>query len=192
MLYGDPALRRTWGMTLLVCCWVMVSWAQEPCTFAHGADAAAHQTPGEAADTQGVFFLRENPHCALTSFMEEIRTNPEAWQGHYHAGLAYLDLSDPKHAVTELQLADSKAPARAEIRLALGVAQEALGENEKAEMSYRAAYALDPKSPEIIRHLAAVLEREAERRSHYLLAGGGRAGSLRSRDPFVTGNSIDG
>ena len=90
-------------MTFLVCCWAMVSWSQEPCTLAHGADAAAHQTPGEAADAQGVLFLREkNTHCALASFMEEIRTDPEAWQGHYHAGLAYLDLSDAQHAVTEL------------------------------------------------------------------------------------------
>src|SRR6202167_5650352 len=163
MLYGDSAVRRRWGMTFLVCCWAMVSWSQEPCTVAHDRDATAHQTPGEAADVQGVLFLHEkNTHCALASFTEEIRSNPEAWQGHYHAGLAYLDLSDAQHAVTELQLAAGKAPGRAEIRLALGIAQEALGEDEKAELSYRAAYALDPKSPEIVRHLAAVLGKEKQ------------------------------
>jgi len=128
---------------------------------AHSADATEHQTPGEAADARGVSFLREkNTHCALASFTEEIRTNPEAWQGHYHAGLSYLDLSDAQHAVAELQLGAGQAPGRAEIWLALGIAREALGENEKAEMSYRAGYALDPKSPEIIRHLAAVLGKE--------------------------------
>ena len=131
--------------------------------MAHGTDATAHQTQGEAADARGVTFLHDkNTRCALASFTEEIRTNPEAWQGHYHAGLAYLDLSDAQHAVSELQLAAGKAPGRAEIRLALGIAQEALGENGQAEMSYRAAYGLDPKSPEIVRHLAAVLGKEKQ------------------------------
>jgi tetratricopeptide (TPR) repeat protein len=141
----------------------MVCWSQEPCPLAHDTDVTAHQTQGEAADAQGVLFLRnKNTRCALNSFTEEIRINPEAWQGHYHAGLAYLDLSNTQHAVAELQLAAGKAPARAEIRLALGIAQEALGENGQAEMSYRAAHALDPKSPEIIRHMAAVLGKEKQ------------------------------
>ena len=141
----------------------MVCWSQEPCPVARGSDATAHQTQAEAADAQGVLFLRsKNTRCALANFTEEIRTNPEAWQGHYHAGLAYLDLSDTQHAVAELQLAAGKAPTRAEVRLALGIAQEAAGENGPAEMSYRAAYALDPKSPEIVRHLAAVLGKEKQ------------------------------
>jgi tetratricopeptide (TPR) repeat protein len=132
--------------------------------LAHDTDAPAHQTQAEAADAQGVLFLRnKNPYCALASFTQEIRTNPDAWQGHYHAGLAYLDLSDAQHAVTELQLAADKTPARAEIRLALGIAQEALGENGQAERSYRTAYAIDPKSPEITRHLAAILGKEQQR-----------------------------
>src|SRR5580704_9403621 len=182
MLYGDPALQRSetfsarrrnprsavmtlrCGMTILVCWWPMVCWSQEPCTLAHDTDATAAQTQAEAADAQGVLFLRnKNTHCALASFTQEIRTNPEAWQGHYHAGLAYLDLSDAQHAVKELQLAVGKAPARAEIRLALGIAQEALGETGQAETSYRTAYAMDPKSSEITRHLAAVLGKEQQR-----------------------------
>ena len=181
----DPALRRSeifsasqhnlhsaahrsimslrWGMTLLVCCWSMVCWSQGPCTLGRDTDATAHQTQGEAADAQGILFLRnKNTHCALESFTQEIRTSPEAWQGHYHAGLAYLDLSDAQHAVVEFQLAASKAPRRAEVRLALGIAQEALGENGQAEVSYRTAYGLDPKSPEIIRHLAAILGKEKQ------------------------------
>ena len=56
-----------------------------------------------------------------------------------------------------------KAPARAEIQLALGIAQEALGNSVQAEMFYRTAYALEPKSPEIVRHLAAVLGKEQHR-----------------------------
>ncbi len=131
--------------------------------MAHDTDATTHQTQGEAADAQGVLFLRnKNTRCALASFTEEIRTSPEAWQGHYHAGLAYLDLADAKHAMAELQIADGKAPTRAEIRLALGIAQEALGEDGAAELSYRTAYRLDPKSPEIVRHLAAVLGKEKQ------------------------------
>jgi Flp pilus assembly protein TadD len=181
----DPALRRSeifsarrytllsathrsimplrWGMTLFVCCWPMISWSQEPCTLGRDTDAAAQQTQGETVDAQGVLFLRnKNTHCALAIFAQEIQTSPEAWQGHYHAGLAYLDLSDAEHAVAELQLAVGKAPARSEIRLALGIAQEALGEDGQAELSYRAAYALETKSPEIIRHLAAVLGKEKQ------------------------------
>lgn len=131
--------------------------------MAHDTDARIHQAPQESADAQGVVFLREkNPHCALVSFTQEIRANPELWQGHYHAGLAYLDLADAQHAVTELQLAAGKAPTRAEIPLALGVAEEALGENGQAELSYRTAYALSPKSPEIVQHLAAVLGKEKQ------------------------------
>src|SRR5580704_8896097 len=164
VLHGVQAMRRRWGMPLLVCCWAIVSWSQEPCTLPHDTDATVHQTPWETADAQGVLFLRDrNTHCALASFTQEIRTNPEAWQGHYHAGLAYLDLSDAQHAVKELQLAVGKAPARAEIRLALGIAQEALGETGQAETSYRTAYAMDPKSSEITRHLAAVLGKEQQR-----------------------------
>jgi tetratricopeptide (TPR) repeat protein len=164
-VYGLAATRRSWGMPLLVCCCAMVSWCQEPCTLLpHDMDPTVHQTPGETADAQGVLFLRDkDTRCALASFTQEIRTNPEAWQGHYHAGLAYLDLSDAHHAVTELQLAAGEAPARAEIRLALGIAQEALGENGQAEGSYRTAYAMDPKSPEITRHLAVVLGKEQQR-----------------------------
>jgi tetratricopeptide (TPR) repeat protein len=131
--------------------------------LSHDTDATAHQTQEEAADAQGVLFLRnKNTHCALAIFTQEIRTNPDAWQGHYHAGLAYLDLSDAHHAIAELQLAAAKAPTRAEIRLALGIAHEALGENGQAELSYRAAYKLDSKSPEIVRHLAAVLAKEKQ------------------------------
>jgi len=151
-------------MLLLVWCWAMVSWSQEPCTLPHDTNATVHQTPEETADAQGVLFLRDkNTHCALASFTQEIQTNPEAWQGHYHAGLAYLDLSDAQHAVRELELAAGKAPARAEIRLALGIAQEALGKNAQAEMSYRAAYAMDPKSPETTRRLAALLGKEQQK-----------------------------
>ena len=149
---------------------------------------------GKRRTREASCFLREkNAHCALASFTEEIRTNPEAWQGHYHAGLAYLDLSDAQHAVTELQLAAGKAPGRAEIRLALGIAQEALGENGKAEMSYRAAYALDPKSPEIIRHLAAVLGKEKQSGAAITYWREAVAiGPLRCRPPFITGDSVDG
>lgn len=151
-------------MPLLLCCWAMVSWSQEPCTLPYDSDKSVHQTPGETADAQGVLFLRDKKtRCALASFTQEILTNPDAWQGHYHAGLAYLDLSDAHHAITEMQLAAGKAPARAEIRLALGVAQEALGENGQAEGSYRTAYAMDPKSAEIARHLASVLGKEQQR-----------------------------
>jgi tetratricopeptide (TPR) repeat protein len=136
-----------WGMTLFVCCWPVVCWSQEPCTLGRDTDATAHQTQADAADAQGILFLRnKNTHCALASFTQEIRTSPEAWQGHYHAGLAYLDLSDAQHAVLEFQLAADKAPTRAEIRLALGIAQEALGENGQAESSYRTAHELDQKS----------------------------------------------
>jgi tetratricopeptide (TPR) repeat protein len=152
-----------WGMTLLVFCSPMVCWSQEPCTLGRDTDATAYQTQAEAADAQGILFLRnKNTHCALASFTQEIRASPEAWQGHYHAGLAYLDLSDAHHAVLEFQLAAGKASSRAEIPLALGIAQEALGENGKAELSYRTAYRLEPKSPEIIRHLAAILGKEKQ------------------------------
>ena len=156
-------------MTLLVCCWATVSWSQEPCTLPHDTNATARQTQGETADAQGVLFLRaKNANCALASFTQEIRTNPEAWEGHYHAGLAYLDLSDAQHAITELQVAVGKAPARAEVRLALGIAQEAHGENGQAELSYRAAYRLDSQSPEVVQHLAAVLGKRSRvaRQSH--------------------------
>src|SRR5258708_5497823 len=94
-----------------------------------------------------------------------MRIKAEAWQGHYHAGLAYLDLSDGKHAAAELEIAVSQAATRAEIRLALGLAHETLGEYGQAESSYRTAYALDPKSPGSIRHLAAVLGKEKQSRA---------------------------
>ena len=83
--------------------------------------------------------------CALASFIEEIRTNPEAWQGHYHAGLAYLDLSDARRAVSELQLAAGKRLGELRYQLALGIAPGSTGENGQAEMAYRAAYGLDPE-----------------------------------------------
>jgi hypothetical protein len=52
------------GMTLLVCCWPMVARSQEPCRLSHDTDATAHQTQEEAADAQGVLFLRnKNTHC---------------------------------------------------------------------------------------------------------------------------------
>jgi tetratricopeptide (TPR) repeat protein len=150
------------GMIVLCCCRTMLSWPEETCTLPSDINAAAQQTQAEA-DAQGISFLqKKSARCALASFTREIRISPEAWQGHYHAGLAYLDLSDGKDAASELQIAADKAPARADVRLALGIAHEALEEYGQAESIYRTAYALDPKSSEIIRHLATVLGEEKQ------------------------------
>ena len=121
--------RCRWGIILLCCWWSTTSWSQEPCTLPQNSAATAQRTQEETADAQGILFLRnKSTHCALSSFKEEIRIKPEAWQGHYHAGLAYLDLSDGRHAAAELEIAVSQAATRAEIRLALGLAHETLGE----------------------------------------------------------------
>ena len=164
MLYGDPALRRRWGMTLF------------GLLLGHGllGPGALYIAPTVRMlqptrrrgrrPTRKVFCSCARKILTVLSPVLRRRFEPTQRRGRGIITLAWLTLifRMPRHAVTELQLADSKAPARAEIRLALGIAQEALGENGKAEMSYRAAYALDPKSPEIIRHLAAVLGKEKQ------------------------------
>ena len=98
MLYGDPALRRRWGMTFLVCCWTMVSWSQE--------DPVHWPTVWMLQPTKRRGKRRTERSCscairiliALSPVLQK-RFEPTRRRGRgIIAGLAYLDLSDARHA----------------------------------------------------------------------------------------------
>lgn len=84
------------------------------------------------------------------------RVRPAYWAPHYNRGLALLDMNKPADALAALERAASLKSDEPNVFDALGRAHSALGDREKAIISFERALELNPRMIESLNNLGTV------------------------------------
>src|SRR5690242_13965676 len=100
-----------------------------------------------AANELGAWFAQKGDlTCAIQSFENAVKANPDSLDGRYNLGLALTEAGNSARAIRELQALVKSQPNITRVHAALAVALRASGNLPGAESELRTAVGLDDKN----------------------------------------------
>src|SRR3954451_25064728 len=100
-----------------------------------------------AANELGAWFAQKGDlTCAIQSFENAVKANPDSLDGRYNLGLALTEAGNSARAARELQILARREPNVARVHAALGLALRGSGDLSGAESELRKALVLDDKN----------------------------------------------
>ncbi len=121
----------------------------------------AHPTTDDAVQLGSWYASHKQFDCAVETFHAAIQKDPKSAQLRYLDGLALLALRRPAEAQAEIKESARLEPGVIKPHLLLASLYQQQGKQQDAEVQWRLALAIDPKSEPALEGLsAALLERE--------------------------------
>jgi tetratricopeptide (TPR) repeat protein len=150
--------RSSWSIQLVV--WVgLFGTAHAACTGpqAMAADLRAHPTTANAIQLGGWFASHKQFQCAVETFQNALKADPDSAQLNYLEALALVGTGRPGAAIPPLQESLRLQPDVLKPHLLLATVEEQSGHPGQADAEWRKALAIDPQSEVALEGLSVSL-----------------------------------
>jgi tetratricopeptide (TPR) repeat protein len=148
----------SWWIQLAV--WVgLAGTAHAACTGPQAmvANLRAHPTTGNAVQLGGWFASHKQFRCAVETFQNALKADPNSAQLNYLEALALVGAGQPPAAIAPLQESIRLQPDVAKPHLLLAEVYEQSGNYEESDVQWRQALAIDPHSEIALEGLSSAL-----------------------------------
>jgi len=126
------------------------------------AELKTHPTTDNSVVLGSWYASRKQFDCAIRTFQAALKGDPRSSQLHYLLGLALLAEEHPAEATPEIEESARLDPEVIKPHLLLATLYEKAGRQEEADLEWRQALAIDPKSEPALESLSEALLRRKD------------------------------